>query len=171
MIELDSNGLTKSGGDRWRCDPPGILGFPAVQWRRGRYPDDQESAFVIRRPAPIQKIWGPGPAHIGTHMPQAIGVADRIYTVGMGRSTSGCRAVSKPPWIKPLPGDADTSRERGRTTGDANGQVYIYRGGFRIDRLSRWVFAWAGYEVSLIFTDYYDRAERETIQPLSAWPY
>ena len=38
--------------------------------------------------------------------------------------------------------------------------------GFAFIGLAVGLFVWAGYEVSLISTDYYDRAERETIQPL-----
>ena len=38
--------------------------------------------------------------------------------------------------------------------------------GFALIGFAVGLFVWAGYEVSLIFTDYYDRAERETIQPL-----
>ena len=38
--------------------------------------------------------------------------------------------------------------------------------GFALIGFAVGLFVWAGYEVSLIFTDNYDRAERETIQPL-----
>ena len=38
--------------------------------------------------------------------------------------------------------------------------------GFALIGLAVGLFVWAGYEISLISTDYYDRAERETIQPL-----
>ena len=38
--------------------------------------------------------------------------------------------------------------------------------GFVLIGLAVGLFIWAGYELSLIYTDYYDRTDREILQPV-----
>jgi hypothetical protein len=55
---------------------------------------------------------------------------------------------------------------RRRGSAKANGQDRRYCCGFVLIGLAVGLFIWAGYELSLIYTDYYDLTARETLQPI-----
>ena len=47
-------------------------------------------------------------------------------------------------------------------------RLLLTAAGFVLIGLAVGLFTWAGYELSLIYTEHYDRAARETLQPVLA---
>jgi multisubunit Na+/H+ antiporter MnhC subunit len=45
-------------------------------------------------------------------------------------------------------------------------RIALTLAGFVLIGLAVGLFVWVGYELSLVFTDYYDRSDQETLQPV-----